>query len=169
MLASADFDSYEEKRLEKSGAFFGWEITLRRKNGVQATRRFTLDDATRAGLINKNNWQNYPEDVDYWRTLDRVIKVVFGDIAQGLHTADELGADITPEGDVITGEWAEVDTMVTPQVVKIPEPEAPKYATLESLMAKWTPDMIMNANGGKIPATSEECAAIGAKLEAAND
>ena len=108
ILIHPDFDGYEEERLEKDGKFYGWEITLKRKNGVQATRRFTMDDANRIiatkdgkTLAQKSNWQNYPEDVCYSRTMARAQKAVFADVTQGLYAADELGADITPDGEVV--------------------------------------------------------------------
>ena len=165
ILAHPDFDSYQEKRLEQNGgAFAGWEITLKRKSGLQATRRFTLAQAeqiiTRGKrLIDKDNWQNYPEDVCYWRTIERAIKVVFGDVAQGLYGADELGADITPDGNIIEAETWTISTATANT----------KFSTLEALMEQWTPDQIMEANEGRIPGTMEECQQVAEKLEAAND
>jgi hypothetical protein len=159
ILAHPDFGGYEEKRLEQNGgAFAGWEITLKRKSGLQATRRFTLEQAAQIitkgkRLIDKDNWQNYPEDVCYWRTMERAAKVVFADVCQGLYSADELGADITPEGNVIEGEvWAVSES-----------PSA--FTTIGALLEQWEPEAIIEANEGKIPATEAECLTVAEKLE----
>lgn len=102
-----EFENYTENRLtDAQGDFYGWDITLKRKNGIQAIRRFTMDDArriTQGGktLADKDNWRNYAEDMCYWRTQARVHSAVFPDVAMGMNRSDELGADITPDGDVI--------------------------------------------------------------------
>lgn len=184
ILNCPDFGSYQEQRLEdKGGAFLGWEMTLSRKSGLSATRRFTLDDARRVQvnaskrLIDKDNWKNYPEDVCYWRVMERCAKVVFADVVAGIYGADELGADISPDGDVIDSPgWTTVDP-TTPQQKSNDSPtktngdstQTDSFTTVDQLLALWAPDMIMNANGGKIPATSEECLAVAEKLEASNE
>jgi hypothetical protein len=76
--------------------------------------------------------------------------------------ADELGAEITEDGDVVEGAW----TVAAPAMPEAPEkePETPKYTTIEALMVQWTPEAIMAANDGRIPATSEECQQVALKL-----
>jgi len=163
ILASPDFDSYEEKRLEKpDGSFAGWEMTLRRKNGHQATRRFTMDqaraitvNASGKKLADKDNWRNYPEDVCYWRVMERCAKVVFADVIAGIYSADELGADITPEGNVIDAD---------PWSVVVPEPEQPPKVDFDYLLEHWTADQIIEANGGKVPG-KDDLAALAVELE----
>lgn len=202
VVAHHDFDSYAEKRLEKDGAFYGWEIMLKRKNGVQATRRFTLDDAKRITvkpgqqLIDKDNWQNYPEQMCYWRTMGFVIDAVFPDVAQGLHRPEELGATVDAEGvPVIEGQYEVVEPapviarpVATPPT--IPPPPLPVHSTpvaappvpevspapLEPVKSELTiadllalgynPAQIMAASDNRLPSTSEQCEAVKAKLEA---
>ena len=159
-LAHPDFGGYEEERLERNGAFHGWKITLWRKSGVKATRQFTLDDAQRVGLINKTNWKNYPEDVCYWRVIGRVVKAVFADVTQGIYGADELGASITPEGDVIDADPWNVVSMSTPS-----EPAAPRI-DMGYLVDNWGVDLILEVNGGNIPNTQKEIAGVCAMLRA---
>ena len=172
VIANPDFGGYEERRLvDKQGNFHGWEITLKRKSGLRATRRFTLDDARRIiasertgkKLAEKSNWQNYPEQSCYWRTLGFVIDVVFSDVAQGIYTADALGAEVSPEGDIITGDWAVEEPTSSPP----PSPTEPEV-TLDALLERFGAEAILEANEGKIPATEEECVAVLSKLEAGN-
>jgi hypothetical protein len=162
-----EFAGDEEERLTTSdGAFFGWRITLKRGNKVR-TREFTLDDARRivagAGgkkLIDKDNWQNYGEDVCYWRAMARVQKVVFPDVTMGLSTAGELGADVDATGTVIEGQWSTATPLPQPPTVAGCE-------TIEALLDRWTADEIVAANNGLIPATAEECQAVAVKLNQA--
>lgn len=54
------------------------------------TASFTRDDAKRAGLLGKDNYMNYPEDMFYWRAMSRGIKVFDPGLALGLSTAEEM-------------------------------------------------------------------------------
>lgn len=54
------------------------------------TSSFTEEDAKRAGLLSKDNYMNYPEDMYYCRAVSRGVKVFAPGLALGLHTAEEL-------------------------------------------------------------------------------
>jgi hypothetical protein len=139
-------------------------VTMERTNGFSYTLTWTMADAEQASLVKPGGgWEKYPANMLRWRAVGFCADVVFPDIIGGMKRADELGADITPDGNVISGEWTV--TEAKPES-KAPEPETPKYATLEALMANWTPDQIMGANGGQIPATEAECQAVAEKLGA---
>ena len=105
-----------------------------------------MDQARAIGLATKDNWKNYPEDVCYWRTIDRVLHVAFADVCMGLYAADELGMDITPDGEVVESQWAPVE----------PEPVL-AFSTIDALLTQWTAEQIVVANEGKIPSTVDEC------------
>jgi hypothetical protein len=158
IMRHPDFDGYEEERLTTDkGAFLGYRLTLRRKNSPveTVTRQFTLDDARRIKqggkpLADKDNWQNYPEQMCYWRALGAAQDVQWIDITFGMPRADELGAGMTPEGDIVIDGQYTVDT----------EPAV----TMNDLLEKYDPDQIMSANGGKIPETVEELLAVQAVL-----
>lgn len=77
---------------------------------------FTIDEAKRAGLTGKDNWQKYPSDMLFARTISRGARRFAPGIFGGapVYTPDELGADIDPEGYVdfdthqdIEGEYTE--------------------------------------------------------------
>ena len=139
----------------------GCEVYMERSNGFKYSVEVSMADAHRAGLVKDGSgWQKWPANMLRWRAVGFCADVVFPDIIGGMKRADELGAEIDKEGDVIE---AETWTVTEPApVVKVPE--TPKYATLDDLMAVWTPDQIMEANSGKIPATSDECQAVAIKL-----
>jgi len=197
IVGHPELAEYKEERLASAGKFYGWKITLKRKNGVGAMRRFTLDDAKRAGLIDKTNWQTYPEQVCYWRALGFVQDVVFGDVSQGLYRPEELGAEVDTSGEPLPSDFPIIDIGGEPQItvpvptftppittgtVTITAPPQPivteeaiasqpdlKELTLPDLLnAGWTAEQVVAANKGVVPGTSEQCQAVKEKLEAAS-
>ncbi len=155
IVISGEFDGYQEERLvDKKGDFLGYKISLKRKNGVSATRQFTLEDAKRAKLDTKDNWLMYAEAMCYWRAQGFVQDVVFPDITLGMVRADALGAMVTTEGDVIDGSWT-----VTP----VQKPQTPRM-TMNELLAKYGADQILLINDGKIPQTPEDIERVNALL-----
>lgn len=160
IMKHPDFDGYEEKRLtDDNGTFLGYKITLRRKESpvTTVTRQFTLDDAKRIkqgnkALADKDNWKNYPEQMCYWRALGACQDVQWVDVTFGMLRADELGAAITPEGEIVEGKYQPLNT----------EPPL----NLDDLMAKHSPDEIIAANGGTIPGTTEELQKVQEALNA---
>jgi hypothetical protein len=102
-------------------------VWMKRKNGMEHTVSFSLDDAKRAGLIKPDSgWEKYPANMLRWRAIGYCADVVFPDVGAGMKRSDELGAEITAEGDVIfEGQWT------TPQ----PEPTV-NDAALQELLAK---------------------------------
>lgn len=71
------------------------------------TFAFTIEDATRAGLLGKDNWKRYPRAMLRSRAVAEMARAMFPDCIGGVsHTPEELGA-ITDEKGVITIEPAE--------------------------------------------------------------
>lgn len=72
-------------------------------NGDEDVFRFSLDMAARAGLVNKNNWKQYPEAMMWARAVSQIARTLFSDVFIGsIYTAEELGAAETDEhGQVI--------------------------------------------------------------------
>ena len=111
----------------------------------------TMDDAKAAGLVKPGSgWIGWPARMMLWRAEGFVIDVLFGDVTAGMKRADELWADVTPDGEVIDGSW-----QAPPPAAE----EIPATATMglqDLLNLGWTAEQIMAANGGKIPATDQE-------------
>lgn len=158
IVVHSDFKAYNEERVEKAGKFHGYRITLERNNGLKATRQFTLDDAKRAKLDQKDNWQMYEEPMCYWRAMGFVQDVVFPDVTMGVVRADAQGAMVTMDGDVIEGSWSAVDN----KSAKLAQPQ-PSDLLIE-LVHSHGAEAVMTANGGKIPSTLEEMELVRDKL-----
>lgn len=59
---------------------------------------FSIEDAKRAGLANKNNWKSYPRAMLFARALTEGVRVYCPDAAGGvIYTPEELGAAHTNE------------------------------------------------------------------------
>lgn len=53
------------------------------------TSEFTLNDARRAGLLNKGTWKQYPADMLYWRAHSRLYRRHFADATNGAYTLED--------------------------------------------------------------------------------
>jgi hypothetical protein len=160
IVISPEFAGYEEEQLlDSKGAFLGYKITLKRKNGIVATRQFTLEDAKRANLNTKDNWVMYGQAMCYWRAQGFVQDVVFPDITLGMVRADALGAMVTTEGDVVEGSWSVIEQK------KPTQPSDPNPAVvLNDLIAQYGAEKILAVNDGKIPSTLQEMVTVAANL-----
>lgn len=70
---------------------------------------FAIEEAKRAGLTGKDNWQKYPSDMLFARAISRGARRFAPGIFGGapIYTPDELGVDIDPDG-YIDGEAVEI-------------------------------------------------------------
>lgn len=162
IMTHPDFAGYEEERLtDNQGAFHGWRITLKRKNGMKIVRQFTLDDAKTADLHQKDNWKKYPENMCLWRAVDFAADVCFPDITLGIVRADELGAAVDGGGNVVEGSWEIIEERIPTNAT-----EQPNVVTLQELAEQYGVQAIMAVAGGKIPGTQEEIEQAAAKLAA---
>lgn len=55
---------------------------------------FTIDDASCAGLLGKDNWRHYPAAMLRARCISAVARFAFPDTIAGLYTPEELGARV---------------------------------------------------------------------------
>lgn len=151
---------------DDKGAPTGCSVTMKRKGGMAYTARFTLEDAKRAGLIKAGSgWEKYPSLMYKWRAIGFAADVVFPDLLNGLKRADELGADLDANGEVIEGSWSNVGSQPAPQAPPAVTVSQPSGLTINDLLKRYTAAQIMAANNGKIPATTEECEAVAKMLD----
>lgn len=130
-------------------------VWMKRKDGREYKVRFTMEDAKRADLIKAGGgWEKYPQQMLKWRAVGFVADVLFPDIIGGMKRSDELGADITPEGNVINATWTPAPT----------SPQSPRM-TMGELLAKYTADQILAVNDGKIPQTLDDVERVNTLLE----
>lgn len=77
-------------------------VTMKRTNGFEYTISYTIEEAREAGLIKEGGaWQLYPSNMLRWRAIGFCADVVFPDVLAGLKTADQFGASISADGNVI--------------------------------------------------------------------
>lgn len=120
-------------------------VWMKRTDGFEHTIEFSMDDAKRAGLVRfDSGWEKYPANMLRWRAVGFCADVVFPDVIGGLKRADELGADLTPDGEVIEDSWM------------VHAPEIREAITLDQLVTQYGAEAILGANNGSIPATTED-------------
>lgn len=143
---------------DDKGAPLACSVWMKRRNGLEYTVRFSLEDAKRAGLIkDKSGWEKYPANMLRWRALGYCQDIVFPDVIGGTKRADEFGADLTPDGDVIEGSWSNTGLQQATQPAPAVAVSQQSGLTVQDLLKKYNAAQIMTANNGRIPATVEEC------------
>lgn len=120
-------------------------VTMTRINGFSYTTEYSMENAKAAGLIKPDSgWAKYPANMLRWRTIGYCADVVFPDI--GMKRVDELGSDITEDGEI----W-EVEP-----VMEVTE-DIPDYGyTLQTLIEAVTTDVILAVNNDELPVTPEQ-------------
>lgn len=110
-----------------------------RRRGAQqiTTVTWTMDDARRAGLANKQNWTRHPSDMLVARATGKLARAIFADVIAGIpynteELADEAAEEIAGQG-VDTQPSADTGTRkrraARPAVGPPPEPELPTATT----------------------------------------
>ena len=120
---------------------------------------FTAADATKAGT---KNMDKFARNMLFARAMSNGVRWYCPDIFNGnaIYVPEEMGADLTADGDVIEGSWS----VGSQQQLSTPPVSQKPAMTLAMLSATYTPSEIMAINGGKIPQTPEECSIVADKL-----
>jgi len=66
----------------------------RRDNGDSFTAEFSMDDAAKAGLSNKDVWKKYTQDMLYARALSRLARRLFPDIIGTAYVEGEIRGEL---------------------------------------------------------------------------
>jgi hypothetical protein len=86
------------KKIQFSGDGTSAWCEMERKDGVISFKyTFTIEDAKRAGLLNKESWQKYTKELLIARAISGCARKVFPDVVGGLYTVEELGGEEVPE------------------------------------------------------------------------
>lgn len=89
----------------------------RADTGDEHVAIFSTEDAQRAGLLNKKNWQQYLDSMLTWRAVSALCRVLFPDVVLGAgYVPEEIGGEVDA-----TGTPVEADPFADPM---IPVPEA---------------------------------------------
>jgi hypothetical protein len=93
------------------------EIEAARPGDTVTKFIFTIEDAARLGLTNKDNWKKQPKVMLQWRCIGHVARTVFPDCLSGVsYTPEEMGAEVDDEHNII--EVKPEPKTPTPEVVK---------------------------------------------------
>lgn len=129
-------------------------VWMKRQSGFEYTVEFSMEDARRAQLVKEDsNWEKYPANMLRWRAVGFCADVVFPDVIGGLKRADELGAPITADGDIIEGQWEEPTSELDPV-----------QKALDGLIEHFGAEVVLEAADGIPPTTYEELQAVAIKL-----
>jgi hypothetical protein len=142
-------------------------VTMKRKGGLEYTLTYSMDDARKAGLIKPGSaWESYGPNMMRWRAIGFTADVLFSDVCGGMKRADEFGAAIDTQGNVIEGEWTAAPAVSqSAQPAPAAAPAAPAI-TLDDLVNQFGAEAVMENNFGKIPGTLEEVAEVARRLGA---
>lgn len=64
-------------------------VTKRNSDPEPVEFRYTLDDAKKAGLLGKDNWQHHPKDMLRAKAITRLAKLVYPDLLFGMAMPDD--------------------------------------------------------------------------------
>lgn len=93
----------------------------KRKGGEAQERRFSIDDARRAGLLGKDGpWKSYPARMLAMRARAFCLRDLFADALRGLQSAEE-------QADVVEGQFIEVPQPAPAQIAAPARPEREPY------------------------------------------
>lgn len=65
-------------------------IDIINNDGVVGSTTFTFKDAAKAGLVNKDNWKNYPRNMLFARALSNACRFYCPEIISGYYSTEEL-------------------------------------------------------------------------------
>lgn len=85
-------------RFQRAGGKVDWhDYTDRKVSGTfthplggSVRIEWTIDEAKRIGLANKDNWKNYPRAMLRSRCISEGVRTVFPGISQGMYTVEEV-------------------------------------------------------------------------------
>jgi hypothetical protein len=75
--------------------------TMKRKGRSPHTEIFGDAEAQAMQLAGKDNYKKQAQTMYRWRAVAACARVVFPDVILGLYTPDEMGADVTDEGEIL--------------------------------------------------------------------
>jgi hypothetical protein len=137
-------------RMTRADSGFSYEVS------------FTLEDAKRAELLDKDNWKKWPAEMLRARTITTCGRVVCPDVLAGLYLADELGAVTDERGVPVDAVIVEGTYESKPE--QSPAVEAQPVLKLSDLVDEYGSEAVWAASGGKLPGTQAEIDEVAEKL-----
>lgn len=109
------------------------KVTFKRKHNdsdEEFSATFTLEDAKKAGLMSKDNWQKYPTRMMKHRATAFAARDAFPDAIAGMYTAEEMD---TIEGEVVQEPINQIFDMIVSAIEKESDPQKKKDTALENV------------------------------------
>lgn len=139
--------------VERSGKLQDWSITeeseaavavsFTRKGRSPVSKRFSMEDAKKMGLADKDNWKKQPRVMMQWRAVAAAIRVAFPDVIDGCYTPEEMNVDMVVEEDgsmAVTHQAVEVEparvVQAEPAVAKAAKKDPPVFEPKPALSAQ---------------------------------
>jgi len=126
-------------------------IKFTRSNGQSYTHTFSIEDAKRAGLAGKGNWEKYTRAMLWNRCISAGARAFMPDVIHNLYTPEEMGASVavTEDGDVtIDAAVKDVTPKAEPEQ-KAPEPEGQQAEwgqdPPKGVSRPWEPEQLKHA------------------------
>ena len=85
----------------------------RADNGDTWTESFSLEDASRAGLLGNNVWKIYPKDMLFARALSRLARQLFPDVIGNCYVEGEIALDKTIKSKEIFEDECEDEILIS--------------------------------------------------------
>ena len=108
-------------------------VTMKRKGRSAHTETFSLEDAKKMQLMEKDNYKKQPKTMMKWRAVSACARIAFPDVIQGVYTPEEMGAEVAEDdsGDVVVIAPQEPlpGVAVEPVTISKVEPQQPAQIT----------------------------------------
>ncbi|MEW5848854.1 MAG: hypothetical protein AB2A00_08565 [Myxococcota bacterium] len=143
-------------RLLESNARLATYETLREGEPEPTRMSFTVEQAQKAGLLNKDVWRNYPEPMLRARAAAYLARIVYPDVVGGIYTEDE-GEEIrrnNSPGSVHAVSATVVDEAASVEVTPAPAAEMTPTAAQDAVVEP--PAAPVTTSAEAAPATKDE-------------
>ncbi len=117
--------------LARGGVTWNWvadgsgdaaEITFNRQGFASFTSSFSMEDAKRANLLNKQTWKSYPANMLRARAISNGARMIGPDLLAGMsYTPEELGVEVDEEERPLIAANASRTAIEVADVSKVPE------------------------------------------------
>ena len=106
-------------------------------NPQSLTTTFTRDHAQTAGLLNKDPWKKYPQNMMLWRALSNCARMIAPDVIGGMHLTEEMqpGDQYNADAEPITIQSAAERQPVAPKPAA--SSPAPQPARVDKPYDQW--------------------------------
>jgi len=136
--ASEKYD-YTVKHLADDGCIISFHQFRNEETILLGESKFDEGDAQRAGLLGKDNWNNYPRNMYFNRALSNGVKLYCPDICYGITVYSPEEMDFAIEGEFTI---SEDDLQVKEEPIKANKTAKVEDPTLEKSNPDWTSEQI---------------------------